>query len=177
MVSTIYSKSAAARILGVAASAVREVQQWAYVIWVRTKQGARFVSMLAFEQDFIESRQERAASLNVFPMGDRIFKVSGGEGVHRVVTADSFDGLPSCTCADWATHKHRAGFLCKHLIAADAYEAAQPQTETSVTPADVHEAIEIEKELAWEAEVQSERRDRIQWRSYAATIVNGFCID
>lgn len=177
MVSTIYSKSAAARILGVAIAAVRELQVWANCVWVRTRHLCRFISFGAFERDFVESRQERATSLNVFPVGDRGFNVSGGEGVHRVVTADSFDGMPSCTCSDWAAHSHRPGFKCKHLIAAECYEAAQPKPQATLTPDDVVEAIEIENELAWEAEVQNERHDRIQWRNFDATVVCGVSID
>lgn len=116
--SIFYSKAATARILGVAAAAVREVRIWAKVIWVNVKGlGCRFISKRAYHVDFARVRREAAANLQVQESFDReAFLVNGGREPHRV-EVDARGGL-SCDCWDYSGQVEVMGKgCCKHVYA------------------------------------------------------------
>ena len=62
--SILYSKSAAARLMGVAVDSIKGFAVWAKVAWVWVK-GSRpkFMSLKAFKQHFVDHRKEAAKDL------------------------------------------------------------------------------------------------------------------
>jgi hypothetical protein len=64
--STVFNKSAVARILSVATRTVQEVRIFAFSVWVWIKgQRPRFMSKSAFEREFVRFRREAGKLLQV----------------------------------------------------------------------------------------------------------------
>jgi len=68
----------------------------------------------------LESRQEKAMSLEVVPAGDTfLVKSSTRKGGYMVTPED--DGTYHCACMDYATHRGDPEWRCKHIIAVEMY--------------------------------------------------------
>ena len=118
-----YTKSAAARILGVSPKAIKGFRVWAYVCWVHVE-GSRptMVSKKAFCKDFVEFRQGAGFGLweggAVSPVGrdTGVVRVQGEAASYRVRLTDR---SVVCTCEDYARQVEVLGFgVCKHGYAA-----------------------------------------------------------
>ena len=119
-----FTKSATARILGVAVTAVREVRVWAKVVWVNVKGvGCRFISKKTYLAEFARYRREGAASLEVAPAFgseradlEAAWVIKGGAEPHRVELSNS---QFSCDCWDYQNQAEVMGKgCCKHIYAA-----------------------------------------------------------
>lgn len=124
MIASFVSKSAAARILGVALDAVARVECWASVALIIFRRGLglrpRFVSLASFERDAVNVRLDGALSLSgdVVP-GERsgFYLVRGSRGWYEV---DTMRG--TCECPDYV---YRSPGRCKHLHVAAAHVEAK----------------------------------------------------
>ena len=120
-----YSVSAAARILGVSASAIAGFQVWTKVVWVWVK-GCRpqFLSMATFKQHFVERRRAESDGLQVFK------SVMVGGYIVRNETKDSqyictpYSDRIECNCEDFKNQVafnplglNRRVACCKHVYA------------------------------------------------------------
>lgn len=112
----VYSKAAAARILGVPVYAIARFEKWAYVYFVQVK-GKRpvFMSLKAFKQHFADWRKQQSSSLCVSKVEANHFRVVNpkkGSAYSVFVEADGLD----CECKDYenqvAILKGRR--CCKH---------------------------------------------------------------
>lgn len=124
------SKAAAARILKVKLSQIKEVRmlEGRNVVLVIGKSWATFVSFNAFSLDFIALRVQGAESVKVDAtafydldfLGMYDASSDNWETLHRV-THRSYDGYPSrCTCKDYEFHSEsNNSHRCKHIIAVD----------------------------------------------------------
>lgn len=111
----VFSKAAAARILGVPVNLIVGFQRWAKVCWVWVA-GRRptFMSFKAFKQHFVDWRKQQAKGLYVAPAGEQQFRiVNPKKGTAYSVWA-WWDGL-DCECEDY---KNQISILrqgcCKH---------------------------------------------------------------
>lgn len=115
-----YTIAAAARILGVAATAIREVRgAFNCLLVVFRHQRAQFVSTAAFLADFETQPIVNAAKLpgEVHPQGNNAYLIRGSKGDLYAVDLNA----GSCDCAD---HIFR-GRRCKHIVLAAAYAAVE----------------------------------------------------
>jgi hypothetical protein len=124
------SKAAAARILNVKPSQIKEVRvlESKNVVLVVGKGWATFVSFNAFSLDFVALRVRGAESVKVWPMAEYDLNCLGlydakteGSDQWHIVTHRSYDGMPSrCSCEDWVRHSEaNNSHRCKHIIAVD----------------------------------------------------------
>lgn len=71
----LYSKSAIARILGVAVSKIKGFQKWWRVCWVWVEgQRPRFFSLSVFKQHFVDHRKAQARSIYVAQVRDGYYR-------------------------------------------------------------------------------------------------------
>lgn len=140
MISQFVSKSAVARIFGVALAAIARVECWASVALVVFHKGfgrCRFVSLKAFTRDAAEVRLENALNLpgDVQPLGGSYFQVRGSK-MHDWYTVD-LGGAGTCECAD---HIYR-GARCKHLLLASTFVAVESMRSMVITEAQAEDAL------------------------------------
>jgi hypothetical protein len=114
----VFSKAAAARILGVPLWAIAGFEKWWKVCWVWVK-GRRpvFISLKAFKQHFVEWRKEQSQSLCVAKVTDSHYRVVNPKK-NSVYSVWLFqDGL-DCECEDF---RNQVLILkkacCKHCYA------------------------------------------------------------
>ena len=74
--------------------------------------------MVTYAEALVAERAERAALLEVEPLGEFRCRVKSGSGSgwYEVDLA-----VPFCSCQDFARHRGLPGFRCKHLLAAEAF--------------------------------------------------------
>ena len=112
----VYSKAAAARILGVSVYAIARFEKWAYVCFVQVK-GKRptFISFNAFKAHFVEWRVEASKFLCVSKVNDSQYRVVNPKKNTAYSVFVEADGL-DCECKDYenqvAILKGRR--CCKH---------------------------------------------------------------
>jgi hypothetical protein len=116
--SFVYSKAAAARILGVSVHLILGFQKWWCVCWVWVK-GKRpiFMSFKAFKQHFVDWRKAQTRSLCVNKISDEHFRVVNPKKSTAYTVLAFQDGL-DCECEDF---KNQVIILkkacCKHCYA------------------------------------------------------------
>jgi hypothetical protein len=113
--STVFNKSAVARILSVATRTVQEVRIFAFSVWVWIKgQRPRFMSKSAFEREFVRFRREAGKLLQVLGSHQSAFgtefQVEGSTSNYWVEVQET---RTVCTCEDFHNH----GQTCKHQYA------------------------------------------------------------
>ncbi|NJM64794.1 MAG: hypothetical protein HC772_00145 [Leptolyngbyaceae cyanobacterium CRU_2_3] len=117
----LYSKSAAARLLGVDLEEILDLQVWGTGIWVNIEgQRPRILSKKVFKQHFVDWRKAAARSLLVTPqVFARNTYTVRNETKETRYEVQLLSGCVTCTCEDFA--KQRQVFkqgCCKHLYAA-----------------------------------------------------------
>jgi hypothetical protein len=113
----IYSRTAAARILGTQPHSIHKLEIWPNVIlvWAYGKR-PRFVSKKAFLEDFVNSRKARAKNIRAKAIGPGLFLVPS-ETTDKVYRVKEKGRMFTCECQDWANQK-LAGIqnaTCKHI--------------------------------------------------------------
>ena len=113
----LYSKAAAAKVLGVAASQVAKVQKFAFVAWVWVRgQRPRFVSLRHFKAAFVQRRMMAGAGLvaEQWPELPTYFTVRNpAKGTSYPVELSTAG--PVCQCADYTNQQQFWGKgVCKH---------------------------------------------------------------
>ena len=109
----IYSIEAAKRILNIK-SGVYEVQEWAWVIWVRGTGFCRFMSKKVFQKHFADRRKEAGKSIfvSVDTHDNSHFIAQGSKDFYELFTHDS---SVSCNCEDFKNQMRFIGKgVCKH---------------------------------------------------------------
>ena len=115
----VYSKAAAARLLGVSVYAIARFEKWAYVCFVQVKgQRPTFISKKAFAQHFADWRIEQSKLLCVAQVNREHFRVFNPKKNSAYSVWLFEDGL-DCECEDFknqiAIFKGKA--CCKHNYA------------------------------------------------------------
>ena len=115
----VYSKAAAARMLGVPYGAIAGFQKWFKVCWVWVK-GKRptFISLKAFKQHFVDWRREQSKPLCVAKVTDNHYRVVNPKK-NSVYSVWLFqDGL-DCECHDYQNQVviFNGKACCKHCYA------------------------------------------------------------
>lgn len=111
----VYSKAAAARILGVPVRAIAGFQKWFKVcwVWVRGKRPT-FISFKAFKQHFVKWRKKQANSLCISKIHETHYRVVNPKK-NSAYTVWLFHDGPDCECEDY---KNQIAILgkgcCKH---------------------------------------------------------------
>lgn len=109
----IYSIAAAQRILGIK-TGIYQVQEWAWVVWVRGVNFCRFYSKKVFCKHFVDRRKEQAKAIEVVqnPSNENEFKAISKSNTYRLETqADRV----TCTCEDYRNQRNiLGGGICKH---------------------------------------------------------------
>jgi hypothetical protein len=114
----VFSKAAAARILGVPVHLILGFQIWWKVCWVWVK-GKRptFISLKAFKQHFVDWRKQQTRSLCVSQINQEQFRVVNPKKASAYSVWLFQDGL-DCECEDF---KNQVMILkkacCKHCYA------------------------------------------------------------
>lgn len=112
----IYSKSAAARILGVEVNAIARFEKWKGIYFVQVK-GKRptFIPYRAFKENFVTSRIERSKFLYVAPVNDGHFRVVNPKKDTAYSVWLFADGL-DCECEDYKNQIaiFKGQGCCKH---------------------------------------------------------------
>ena len=109
----IYSIAAAQRILGIK-SGIYQVQEWAWVIWVRGVNFCRFYSKKVFRKHFVDRRKDEAKSIDIVPnpQDENQFKAISKT---RIYSLEAQADRISCTCEDYRNQRHiLGGGICKH---------------------------------------------------------------
>ena len=111
----VYSIAAAQRILGIK-TGLYQVEEWAFVVWVRGKNFCQFVSKKLFKKHFSDRRREEGKMIDLVidPQNDRHFTAMGGNGIYELHANDR--GV-DCTCEDYKNQCRIFGSgarLCKH---------------------------------------------------------------
>jgi len=114
----LYSRSAAARILGVPIERIRRVEVWAFIVLVVPHKGfglrPRFISKKTFRTHFVEFRKEAARGLLVVSQHGAEFQVLNPENnnLYKVVAGGN---SIKCTCEDYRNQIQFLGkACCKH---------------------------------------------------------------
>jgi hypothetical protein len=114
----LYSRAAAARILGVPVEQIRRVEVWPFVVLVIPHRGfglrPRFVSKRVFKENFVEFRRQSARDLLVIDQRGSQFTVlnPGNDHQYQVVVGTS---SIKCGCEDYKNQVHYLGRgCCKH---------------------------------------------------------------
>lgn len=116
----LYSKSAAARLLGVNLEEILDLQVWGTGIWVNIEgQRPRILSKKAFKQHFVEWRKAAARSLlvtaQIFNPHTYTVRNQTQQTCYQV---QLLPGRVSCTCGDFANQQQVFNHACcKHLYA------------------------------------------------------------
>ncbi len=121
---TVYSKVATARLLGIAVGLVKKLEVFANAVWVHV-QGNRptFISKTRYQVDFLESRADRSAEIEITPTG--IFSYIA----YNLKSGNSYKlySLPGeglqCECKDFERQKWggKDTPTCKHRIAVNQW--------------------------------------------------------
>ena len=116
----VYSKAAAARMLGVPVWSIAGFQKWFKVCWVWVK-GKRptFISLKAFHQHFVNWRKEQSKSLCVAKVTDNHYRVVNPKKNSTYSVWLFQDGL-DCECCDYSNQVVISGgkaSCCKHCYA------------------------------------------------------------
>lgn len=109
----IYSIAAAQRILNIK-QGLYDVQEWAWVVWVRGKNFCRFMSKKAFKQHFIDHRKRAAQEIDLVinHQDSSKFTALGKSGNYQLTTTET--GIV-CTCEDYRNQLYHIGMgVCKH---------------------------------------------------------------
>jgi len=114
----VYSRAAAARILGVPVEQIRRVEVWPRVVLVVPHKGyglrPRFVSQRVFKENFVEFRRQSAKDLLVIAQRGSQFTVlnPGNDHQYQVVVGTA---SVKCECEDYKNQVHYLGRgCCKH---------------------------------------------------------------
>ncbi len=116
----LYSKSAAARLLGVNLEDILDLQVWGTGIWVNIEgQRPRILSKKAFKQHFVEWRKAAARPLLVTA---QIFNPNTytvrNETKASYYQVQLLPGQVNCTCGDFTNQQQVFNqACCKHLYA------------------------------------------------------------
>ncbi|HHP7231696.1 MAG TPA: hypothetical protein ACFCUY_12660 [Xenococcaceae cyanobacterium] len=113
----IYSKAAAARILDIDKTEIKELENWHKVILVKIRnQKSQFISKRDFRQHFAEWRKSRSHGLKATPhlYDKQLFTVFNPYKHTRYQVLVAPQELV-CECEDWANQKEILGkACCKH---------------------------------------------------------------
>lgn len=113
----IYSKAAAARILNLDYTLIKDLEIWNKVVLIKVKnQKAKFVSKKDFRQHFVDWRKARSYSLKTTPhiYNKEVFTVVNPHKDTSYQISLRADEL-ICNCEDWANQKEYLGkACCKH---------------------------------------------------------------
>jgi hypothetical protein len=116
----LYSKSAAARLLGVNPEEILDLQVWGTGIWVNIEgQRPRILSKRAFKQYFVAWRKAAARSLQVTAQifNPHTYTVRN-ETKASYYQVQLLPGQVNCTCGDFANQQQVFKYACcKHLYA------------------------------------------------------------
>jgi len=114
----IYSRAAAARILGVRPEQILKMQIWPKVIWVwALGERPRFISKKDFLEDFVNSRKSRARNLRAKAIGAYTYLVPSETTKDLAYRVREKEKEFTCECKDWSSQK-LAGIknaTCKHI--------------------------------------------------------------
>ena len=109
----VYSIAAAQRILGIK-TGLYQVEEWAFVVWVRGKNFCKFVSKKLFKKHFADRRRVEAQNIDLIidDQDASHYTALGSSGFHHLHTHDQ--GV-NCTCEDFKNQVHilKRG-ICKH---------------------------------------------------------------
>jgi SWIM zinc finger len=94
-----------ARILDISESAIKSVECWANVVFVRTRTGGRFISYAQCEADATSLRILNSSTVTYQRVSDFVFTTNKGYKVDTEAV--------TCECGDFLFRRQ----LCKHLIA------------------------------------------------------------
>lgn len=113
----VYSRSAAARLMGVAVNQVGRIQQFAFVVWVWIRgKRPRFISKRSFLQHFAQWRQRQANTLKAkrWPQLPSWWTVTNPNKQSRYPVVLGEKG-PVCRCEDYKNQQQFLGRgVCKH---------------------------------------------------------------
>ncbi len=114
----VFSKAAAARILGVQLNAIGKFEIWAYVCFVHVKgQRPTFISKKAFKQHFVDRRKADSKSFSVSRIKDNEFRVINPQKCSMYSVWVFQDGL-DCECYDYQNQiVMLKKACCKHCYA------------------------------------------------------------
>ncbi len=113
--SLVYSKSAIARILGVAVSKIKRFEKWWRVCWVWVEgQRPRFFSLSVFKQHFVEHRKAQAREIYINRVRDNWFRAVNPKKGSAYDVYALREGI-DCTCEDYSNQiKFLKKGCCKH---------------------------------------------------------------
>lgn len=116
----IYSKSAAARILGVSSNQIEELQVWHKTVWLKvTGDRPLLISKTTFKQHFADWRKANSQGLVVTKhiLSQNTYTVRNEVKDTRYQVVCRTNEL-TCTCDDWQNQKELIGrACCKHCYA------------------------------------------------------------
>lgn len=114
----IYSKLAAARILGIQSEEVLDVQGGLNVINVKTKKGNKFVSPKKFIEGFAQFRQDAARHIEIWKIHDSFWQAKSETGSNLYDIRISGTRI-QCNCKDFTTQQelNMPKQCCKHIYA------------------------------------------------------------
>ena len=114
----VYSRAAAARILGVPVEQIRRVEVWPFVVLVIPHRGfglrPRFVSKRVFKENFVEFRRQSAKDLLVIAQRGSEFTVLNPANSNQYTVTVGTSSI-KCTCEDYHNQLRFLGRgCCKH---------------------------------------------------------------
>ena len=114
----VYSRAAAARILGVPVEQIRRVEVWPFVVLVIPQRGfglrPRFVSKQTFRTHFVEFRRQSAKDLLVITQRGSEFTVLNPANSNQYTVTVGTSSI-KCTCEDYHNQLRFLGRgCCKH---------------------------------------------------------------
>jgi hypothetical protein len=113
----IYSKSAAARILGMDTESIKALEIWQKVVLIKIyHQKAQFISRKEFCQHFADWRKKESHALKATPHqhNQELFNVDNPHKTTSYQVSLHVDEL-ICNCQDWANQKELLSkACCKH---------------------------------------------------------------
>lgn len=115
----VYSKAAAARILGVPVWAIARFEIWAYVCFVQVRgQRPTFIGKKAFRQHFVDWRIEQSKSLCVAQVNREHYRVVNPKKNSAYSVWLHEDSL-ECECHDYSNQivMFQGRACCKHAYA------------------------------------------------------------
>ncbi|MGV2831983.1 hypothetical protein [Myxosarcina sp. GI1(2024)] len=120
----VYSKAAAARILKLDRSLIKEIEIWHKVVLVKIyDQKAKFISKKEFRQHFADWRRARSRALEATPhiYSQELFTVHNPYKDTRYQVSVHPQELV-CNCDDWINQKEILGkACCKHCYSVLSY--------------------------------------------------------
>ena len=113
----IYSKAAAARMLNLDYTLIKDIEIWDKVVLIKVQdQRAKFISKKNFRQHFVDWRKARSYGLETTPdiYNEELFTVLNPHKNTSYQVSLQVKGL-ICNCEDWANQKELLGkACCKH---------------------------------------------------------------